>query len=163
MVYSFSIHRPGEEVQWSLALEQVWWPISFLHNFGVQFIPFKLGKLKKDYWKGKKNRTKSVHKACFLRVQIMTLKKWLKEIFWANILFKFKWFSYRLYIKLFHMLKTFYLSILFKCCFKNTCFQEVKLKGVLIFKQVSPLICNLHQGSSKCLWTCSSLLKLVSI
>ena len=51
----------------------------------------------------------------------------------------------------------------FKCCFKNTCFQEVKFKGVLIFKQVSPLVCNLHQGSSKCLWTCSSLLKLVSI
>ena len=33
------------------------------------------------------------------------------------------------------------------CCFTNPCFQEVKSKGVLIFKQLSPLVCNLHQGN----------------
>ena len=87
--YCFSIHRPGEEVQWSLALEQVWWPILFLHNFGVQFIPFKLEKLKK-------NKGREKLKACTMPVtwvfKLWPWKKWLKEIFWANILFKFKWF-----------------------------------------------------------------------
>ena len=37
-----------------------------LHNFGEQIIPFKLGKLKNNYLKGKKDEAKSVHEAHYL-------------------------------------------------------------------------------------------------
>ena len=39
-----------------------------LHNFGEQIIPFKLGKLKNNYLKGKKDEAKSVHEAHYSRI-----------------------------------------------------------------------------------------------
>ena len=58
----------------------------FLHNFIVQFIPFKLGRLKKIFDQ-KKTKTKSVHKAWYLRVQITTLKGMAWETSWADMSF----------------------------------------------------------------------------
>ena len=47
-------------------------PYFYLHNLSVQFIPFKLGKLK-NFSKGEKHNAKSVHEARYSRMQIMTL------------------------------------------------------------------------------------------
>lgn len=42
--YYFSINGPGKKERLSLALERERWPIFFfVHNFGVQLIPFKVG------------------------------------------------------------------------------------------------------------------------
>ena len=45
----------------------------FWQNFGAQFIPIKFGKLEKNSLREKKI-AKSVHKAHYSRMQIMTLK-----------------------------------------------------------------------------------------
>ena len=41
---------------------------------GEQIIPFKLGKLRKNSSKGKKDKAKSVHETHYSRMQIMTFK-----------------------------------------------------------------------------------------
>lgn len=78
--------RQGE---WrSLALEQARWPLFIKANFGVQIILFKLEKLKKKLWKGKKVIAKGLHEACYSRIQIMTMNEWLEE--------HFEWFFHKL-------------------------------------------------------------------
>ena len=88
-------------------------------NFYVQYIPFKLGKLK-NYLEGKKDKAKSLHEARYSRMRIMKVR--LVERF-ESISFQFAWFSHKLYIKLFQTLETFYLSRFFNCFFKKPCFQ----------------------------------------
>ena len=77
--HCFSIHGQGKEVQWSLALEWAQWPILFLHNFGVQFIPFKWRKLKENYLKGKKDNLKVCMKPIAWGCKLWPRKKCLEE------------------------------------------------------------------------------------
>ena len=69
-----------------------------LHNFVVQMIPFKLEKLKKNS-EEKKDMAKSVHKACYIIMQITILK--------TTTLTNY------IIIKLLHTPETFYLSNFF--------------------------------------------------
>ena len=83
--YCFSFHGPDNKVRWSLALEQAWRPIFFfLHNFGVQFLPFTFEK-KKNFFKGKK-KAKSMHTAHCLGMQIMTLKGTTWGTIWVYVI-----------------------------------------------------------------------------
>ena len=53
-----------------------------LHNFGVQIIPFKSEKEKKNHRREKrKSLVKSIHEARHSMMQIITLKQRLKERF----------------------------------------------------------------------------------
>ena len=55
-----------------------------------------------------------MHEVCYLRMQIiMTMNGMTQERF-ESMSFDFAWFSRILYIKLFHMHETFYLSRFFK-------------------------------------------------
>ena len=74
--YCFSINGPSKE----LALYEQGDLYFSLYNFGVQIYPFKLERLKKSS-KGKKDTAKRVHKARYLVMKIMTLKKRLEERF----------------------------------------------------------------------------------
>ena len=74
--YCFSTNGPSKE----LALHEHGDLYFSLYNFGVQIYPFKLEKLKKSS-KGKKDTAKRVHKARYLVMEIMTLKKRLEERF----------------------------------------------------------------------------------
>ena len=55
-----------------------------LYDFGEQIIPFKLGKLRKNSSKGKKDKAKSVHETHNSRMQIMTFKGTTRWTFWVD-------------------------------------------------------------------------------
>ena len=118
--YCFSIHGLGKEVWWSFALERAQWFI-LLHNFGVQFISFKLGKLKL-LWMGEKVKlnvsTKAVTRGC----KLWPLKEQFKEQFeWMSL--KFVQFSHTSSISCSICSNLPLYQVIFKCYFKNHCFQ----------------------------------------
>ena len=114
--YCFSIHGLGKEVWWSFALERAQWLI-LLHNFGVQFISFKLGKLKL-LWMGEKVKlnvsTKAVTRGC----KLWPLKEQFKEQFeWMSL--KFVQFSHTSSISCSICSNLPLYQVIFKCYFKN--------------------------------------------
>ena len=92
-----------------------------LHNFGEQFIPFKLGKLKL-LWRGKKGKAKSVHKAvtrgCKLRIWKEQLKEWFELMSHT-----FTQFSHKFSISCSICSNLSFYQVILKCYFKNPCFQ----------------------------------------
>ena len=74
--YCFSINGPCKQAQCSLALERAGDLYFSLHNFCAQILPFNLEKLRKlSKAKKKEDIAKNVHKARYLMMKIITLKK----------------------------------------------------------------------------------------
>ena len=109
----------------------------FLHNFGVKCIPFKLGKLKKKLFEGKKKIklktcTKPVNRGC---------KSWgtTRGTFYS-MSFKFSWFSQKLYC-------------ISNCSIHLRLFVSVKFfSQVLLQKHLLPVAakCIVNQWNDKC-------------
>ena len=71
-------------------------------------LPPFFGEIKKKiYRKGKTDVAKSVHEARWSMMQIITLKRRLKERF-ESMSFEISWFFHKLYIILFHLLENFF-------------------------------------------------------
>ena len=77
---------------------------------------------KKKSSKAKKDMAKSVHKARYLMMKIMTWKTTSRGAFQVDVS-KFRDFFHKLYIEFFPTLEILYLSIFFNFYFKNyNCF-----------------------------------------
>ena len=91
-----------------------------------KFYPLYIGWMKKNHRRQKKDMAKSVHKARYLMMKIMTWKTTSRGTFRVDVS-KLRDFFHKLYIKFFPTLETLYLSIFFNFYFKNyNCFQLSK-------------------------------------
>ena len=92
-----------------------------VHNFGVQFIPFELGKV----FEGKKKRTKSMHETIAVTwgFKLWPWKEWLEKHFESICQLNLSYFPTNCISNCSICSRLSTNQFFFQCCFQNLCFQ----------------------------------------